>query len=173
MVLRTDGGSISILHLLGVDGIPGQLCQMDKFQVKGPELGQNAASSRGPSPAPTGATATWTASKHVNITSSEVRNMFGNVFGDVCVDCPQHKSTQMTTFSSNVTVLCARFDKQYLLYLNIFTKACSVFLSKYVSKQPGWRLSARRRDNTHFTSWCLSRILKQKYFVKMVVYVNT
>lgn len=43
MVLRTDGALISILHLLGVDGILGQLCQVDKFQVKGPELGQNAA----------------------------------------------------------------------------------------------------------------------------------
>lgn len=88
MVLRTDGAWISILHLLSVDGIPGQLCQMDKFQVEGPELGQNAASSWGPSPAPAGATATWTTSKHVNITSSEVRNMFRKVLGDVCVACP-------------------------------------------------------------------------------------
>lgn len=45
MVLRTDGALISILHLLGVDRIPGQLGQMDKFQVEGPELGQNAATS--------------------------------------------------------------------------------------------------------------------------------
>lgn len=34
---------IPILHLLCVDGVPGELCQVDKFEVQRPELGQNAA----------------------------------------------------------------------------------------------------------------------------------
>lgn len=93
MVLRTDGVLILIPHLLGVDGIPGELCQMDKFQVEGPELSQNAASSWGPSPAPTGATATWTTFKHVNITSSEVWNTSPNVLGDICGFSPTQINT--------------------------------------------------------------------------------
>lgn len=54
-------------HLLCVDGIPGELRQVDKFKVKGPELSQNAAPGWGPAPAPTGATATETTSTQVSI----------------------------------------------------------------------------------------------------------
>lgn len=100
MVLRSDGALISIPHLLGVDGIPGQLRQVDKFQVKGPELSQNAASSWGPPPAPTGATATETTSNHVNIAT--IARGGQNDPGDVCLDRPRHKhTTPMATFSSS------------------------------------------------------------------------
>lgn len=55
--------ALYISHLLCVDGIVGELRQMDKFEVKGPELSQDAAPGWGPAPAPTGATATETTSK--------------------------------------------------------------------------------------------------------------
>lgn len=55
-----------ILHLLRVDGVPGELRQMDKFEVKRPKLSQDAAPGWGPAPAPTGATATETTSKQVD-----------------------------------------------------------------------------------------------------------
>lgn len=46
------------MYLLFEDWVVGELCQMHKFKVKGPELGQDAAASRSPAPAPTRATAT-------------------------------------------------------------------------------------------------------------------
>lgn len=53
-------------HLLCVNGIVGQLGQMDELQVQGPELSQDAAPGRRPAPTPTGATATE--AEHTNKT---------------------------------------------------------------------------------------------------------
>lgn len=47
-------------HLLPVDGIVGQLRQMDELQVEGSKLGQDAAPSWGPAPTPAGSTAAET-----------------------------------------------------------------------------------------------------------------
>lgn len=59
--------------LLFVDGIPGELRQMHKLQVKGPKLGQDAAPGWGPAPAPTGATATEATPTQVSIRGCHMR----------------------------------------------------------------------------------------------------
>lgn len=55
-----------ISDLLSVDGVGGELSQMDEFQVKGPELSQDAAPGWGPAPAPTGSTAAETTSQQID-----------------------------------------------------------------------------------------------------------
>lgn len=64
--VNCKGRVIHILNLLRVYWIAGQLSQMHKFEVKSPKLSQDTAPGWGPTPAPTGATATWMTFKHVH-----------------------------------------------------------------------------------------------------------